>query len=37
MLFKAVEESLKKGEADDMDSALLEALMESYENKYSQS
>ncbi|KAK2564086.1 hypothetical protein P5673_012307 [Acropora cervicornis] len=32
MLFKAVEESLKKGEADDMDSALLEALVESYEN-----
>ncbi|XP_015753959.1 PREDICTED: uncharacterized protein LOC107333644 [Acropora digitifera] len=32
MLFKAIEESLKKGEADDMDSALLEALVESYEN-----
>ena len=31
MLFKA-EESSKKGEADDMDSALLEALVESYEN-----
>ena len=32
MLFKAVEESLNKGEADDMDSALLEALVDSYEN-----
>ena len=32
MLFEAVEESLKKEKADDMDSALLEALVESYEN-----
>ena len=32
MLFKPVEESLKKGEADDMDSALFEALVESYKN-----
>ena len=29
MLFKAVEESLEKENADDMDSALLEALVES--------
>ena len=32
MLFKAVEESLKKEKAADMDSALLEARVESYEN-----
>ena len=32
MLFKAIEASFKKGDADDMDSALLEALVESYEN-----